>query len=91
MVSLAKSSGLNISPSRPPRLRRFRWLRDFLLVAQPPLLFKEGKTSLAASPPSKLDMAASAIWACQIKIGSTARKVSPASALLSCVGLGQVP
>src|SRR2546426_560044 len=29
---------------RPPRLRLLRWLRSVLLMAQPPLLRKEGKT-----------------------------------------------
>ena len=27
---------------RPPRLRGIRWLRDFLLTAQPPLLMRRG-------------------------------------------------
>ena len=42
VVRPAESSGLTISPNRPPRLRGTRWLRAFLLTAQPPLLFKEG-------------------------------------------------
>src|SRR5213594_1582462 len=29
---------------RPPRLRRFRWLRNFQLMPQPPLLCEEGNT-----------------------------------------------
>ena len=42
VVSSAKSSGLNIfakltTPSAP-----LRWLRDFLLMPQPPLLCEEG-------------------------------------------------
>ncbi|HYR41813.1 MAG TPA: tetratricopeptide repeat protein [Terriglobia bacterium] len=31
-----------VTGERPPRLRGIRWLRDFLLTAQPPLLGKEG-------------------------------------------------
>ena len=42
MVGSAKCSGLYFAELTTPSAP-LRWLRDFLLLAQPPLLFKEGK------------------------------------------------
>src|SRR6059036_974639 len=42
--SMFRNAFLNMVCERPPRLRLLRWLRSILLMAQPPLLRKEGNT-----------------------------------------------
>src|ERR1700757_5211995 len=39
-----RNAFLNVACERPPRLRGIRWLRDFLLTAQPPLLKRRGNS-----------------------------------------------